>query len=153
MKLYLVRWENGDTEIVSARDKVDLFEVLDQVGDPFKAVWRVFKGPVWVSVRADRKTGEICEGVDVGGEPVSGDDRWAMEEAIRETAFPGLHAQMAQELERVGDFGDVDPAVCAQAIQEDLAIFPPKCAGWKSFNDKRALAKIRAAQSRRAGLS
>ena len=39
MKTYLARWENGDYSIVCGRSPYEIFDLMDQVGDPSGAVY------------------------------------------------------------------------------------------------------------------
>jgi hypothetical protein len=45
--LWLVSWGDGDVMIVAAYDEVDLFDILDEIGDPWSATWQPYgSGPL-----------------------------------------------------------------------------------------------------------
>lgn len=48
MRLYLVRWADLSASIISARNREDALDIIDQHGDPGGATVEPFKGPLWI---------------------------------------------------------------------------------------------------------
>lgn len=48
MRLYLVRWADLSASIVSARNREEALDIIDQHGDPGSARVEPFKGPLWL---------------------------------------------------------------------------------------------------------
>jgi hypothetical protein len=154
--LYLVRWDNGDTEIVGARNELDLFDILDEMGDPYGTVWRRYTGPIWFSVHADPKTGGVRDGHRSGAE-LGCDTRFAMEDQILKHAFPKLNA-VQRKIYAKDDVSEQEAAhgevAMGAALQQDLEDFPPKGKGWKTFDTpemrERIWARYRSAAQKNA---
>lgn len=132
-KLYLVRWDNGGMEIVTAADEEELFGVLDEMDDPFQALFRPYNGSIRINLVASSRTGAIEE-------LYSGDysdTRNLMEQAIREAAFPELVKRLEAE---VGKEAPQKDGQYQSEIDADLtALFSKKrTPGWRSFNDENA---------------
>ncbi|NOY25062.1 MAG: hypothetical protein GXP62_04230 [Oligoflexia bacterium] len=60
MTLYLVKWNDGSSALVTAEDQEHLFDVLDQLGNPHAASWVEYSGPLWLEF------GRVDTGVPVG---------------------------------------------------------------------------------------
>ncbi len=46
--LYLIKWDDGTSALVTANDEDELAVVLDQLADPFAASWEEYDGPLWL---------------------------------------------------------------------------------------------------------
>jgi len=146
LKLYLVRWESGDTEIVSAHDEMDLFDTLDEVGDPYCAYWRPFRERIWVMLYIDPEGGYAREGFRPGEEDpiVYCDTREEMSEEILKHAFPTLHAKREAFYENDGDEPDEEELACWEVARKAELAYPPTGKGWKTFDTPEMRARIKA---------
>lgn len=48
MTLYLVKWDDGSSALISAHGEDDLVDILDQLADPAAASWQAYEGPLWL---------------------------------------------------------------------------------------------------------
>lgn len=57
--IFLVRWKNGNTDIICARSELDLVSILDYAGKPDEAAWKDVKDlhidRLWLSVEVNPK--------------------------------------------------------------------------------------------------
>jgi hypothetical protein len=123
MTLYLVKWNDGSSAIVTAEDEDHLFDVLDQLGNPHEASWVEYDGPLWLEF--DRVDADIPDGdVDPLEEPwlrarTPGTD-WAdeFERAIRPLLHPEYEKvrEAALDEERLIPRADLDAAVEADLV-------------------------------------
>lgn len=113
-RLFLVRWPNGDLEMVAARDELELVATLDLQDDPYSAAWRAFDAPLWIGLTWESPTDEPRLGMMRRAE---NDDTRNMEDEVLRLAFPRLHKLYEQECE--------DAAQLLAACEADRAAFPP----------------------------
>lgn len=122
MTLYLVKWSDGSSALITAEDEDHLVLLLDQLDDPGEASWIEYDGPLWLEFPAP--TEGLPEG-DVNpyeipwlsGAPAETD--WGLDfvEAVRTKLHPELDklcraAQQAEHLILRPDF--------EQAAEADL---------------------------------
>ena len=128
--MWLVLWKNGDVEIVTADDEMELaYEVLDQLCDPAEAVWQRVDFPVWLSVQLNEE-GVFVERVDPSTH--MSDERSVMDTAIRRAVYPSLEAMMelAAEAQQTPSPKDI-----AASVARDRETWPPSTPGWRSVRD------------------
>lgn len=129
MPIYLVRWDDGDCEMIRARDESHLFGILDEVSDPFAACFCVWEGGVRWPFRIE--TWEGCEQPDVSTE-LDGAVYEILHE-VRAAAFPKTAAAVQTyyaDLDKV-DVRDACQPVCP-GIVDDLTETPD---GFHRFTD------------------
>lgn len=146
LKLYLIRWPNGDTEIVSAENEMDLFSALDEVSDPYDVCWRPYRTRLWISVHVDPTTLAVCEGLPAGeASSIAGtQNREDMNEEVLKHAFPKFYAKTKRFFEADGEEepNEAERADWMAAHADDLKTFPPHEKGWKTFDTPKMRARL-----------
>ena len=57
--LYLVKWPDGSAFITHAYNKDQLFDIIDQVGDPYQTTYESYRAELHIPIKAP--TGLSCE--------------------------------------------------------------------------------------------
>lgn len=142
MPLYLVRWPNIlSVSVVKARNKVDLMDILDEVGDPMGCKIKEYRGPVFLSfdlnVKCNPTDGfpksvedvtEVEDGPEFVDSGDTGDSIIDMHLEMTKFAFPAYHAYLEDHWNRDYDDNDGetstpqtnDKELCKNALQKDL---------------------------------
>ena len=61
MSLYIVRWDDAEVVLVNAKNSEDLMDILDEIGNPHAARWRVYNGPLYLPFRVGTVPCECLE--------------------------------------------------------------------------------------------
>ncbi len=122
MQLYLVKWVDGTSALISAADEAELIELLDELADPGAASWQVYDGPVWLEfprIDAGLPDGDVDPfQLEVGAATVAETDCGG---AFERALVDALHPNVAALRERaITEERSITRAELTAAVEADL---------------------------------
>lgn len=122
MTLYLVKWVDGTSALISAADEEDLVELLDELADPGAASWQEYEGPVWLEfprIDAGLPDGDVDPfQLEVGAATVAETDCGG---EFERALVDALHPNVAGLRERaISEARSITRAELTAAVEADL---------------------------------
>lgn len=127
MTVFIVKWNDGCVALVAAENEVDLFDKLDEQGDPYVATWEPYAGDLWIEF------GSLDESLPHGDVDI-GDPAWRrvrvpgcvetamfMVDALRTKTTPHVMKLEAEAYDQQQD--KIPRAAFDSALQADRHIF------------------------------